>query len=77
MIDFLNRQFCHENDFFYTSFFYHTVFFALLTIFILHSRESELYRYVLDGMSALAWEDIAFHFSLPATNIPLVCGHQN
>ena len=25
-------------------------------IFILHSRESELYRYILDGTSALAWE---------------------
>ena len=30
--------------------------FFLLAIFILHSRESELYRYVLDGMSALAWD---------------------
>ena len=28
----------------------------LIAIFILHSRESELYRYVLDGKSALAWE---------------------
>ena len=27
-----------------------------LFIFILHSRESELYRYILDGTSALAWE---------------------
>ena len=31
-------------------------FLFLFTIFILHSRESELYRYVLDGISALAWE---------------------
>ena len=28
----------------------------VLFIFILHSRESELYRYILDGTSALAWE---------------------
>ena len=28
----------------------------LFAIFILHSRESELYRYTLDGKSALAWE---------------------
>ena len=32
------------------------LFLFLFTIFILHSRESELYRYILDGMSALAWE---------------------
>ena len=32
------------------------VFFVLFAIFILHSRESELYRYTLDGKSALAWE---------------------
>ena len=33
------------------------VFFCIvLFIFILHSRESELYRYILDGKSALAWE---------------------
>ena len=31
-------------------------FFVLFAIFILHSRESELYRYTLDGKSALAWE---------------------
>ena len=31
-------------------------FFALFAIFILHLRESELYRYTLDGKSALAWE---------------------
>ena len=31
-------------------------FFVLFAIFILHSRESELYRYILDGKSALAWE---------------------
>ena len=30
--------------------------FFLLAIFIFHSRKSKLYRYVLDGMSALAWE---------------------
>ena len=29
---------------------------ALFAIFILHSRESELYRYILDGTSAVAWE---------------------
>ena len=29
------------------------IFFA---IFLLHSRESELYRYTLDGKSALAWK---------------------
>ena len=28
----------------------------LFAIFILHLRESELYRYTLDGKSALAWE---------------------
>ena len=32
------------------------LFFVLFAIFILHSRESELYRYILDGKSALAWE---------------------
>ena len=31
-------------------------FFILFAIFILHSRESELYRYTLDSKSALAWE---------------------
>ena len=31
-------------------------FFVLFAIFILHSRESELYRYALDRKSALAWE---------------------
>ena len=31
-------------------------YFFLFAIFILHSRESELYRYTLDGKSALAWE---------------------
>ena len=31
-------------------------FCIVLFIFILHSRESELYRYILDGKSALAWE---------------------
>ena len=31
-------------------------YFVLFAIFILHSRESELYRYTLDGKSALAWE---------------------
>ena len=30
--------------------------FFFFAIFILHSRESELYRYTLDGKSALAWE---------------------
>ena len=30
--------------------------FFLFAIFILHSQESELYRYILDGTSALAWE---------------------
>ena len=30
--------------------------FYLFAIFILHARESELYRYTLDGKSALAWE---------------------
>ena len=32
------------------------LFYVLFAIFILHSRESELYRYTLDGKSALAWE---------------------
>ena len=32
------------------------VFFVLFAIFILHLRESKLYRYTLDGKSALAWE---------------------
>ena len=32
------------------------VFFFLFAIFILHSRESELYCYVLYGKFALAWE---------------------
>ena len=29
---------------------------SLFAIFILHSRESELYCHTLDGKSALAWE---------------------
>ena len=33
-----------------------SLLFFLFAIFILHSRESELYRYTLDGKSALAWE---------------------
>ena len=32
------------------------LFFVLFAIFILHSRESELYRYTLDEKSALALE---------------------
>ena len=32
------------------------ILFVLFAIFIIHSRESELYRYTLDGKSALAWE---------------------
>ena len=40
-------------------------FFLCLFIFILHSRESELYRYVLDGTSALAWELLFFEVSGP------------
>ena len=28
----------------------------VLFIFILHSRDSKLYRYILDATSALAWE---------------------
>ena len=35
---------------------FYFIFFVLFAIFILHSRESELYRYTLDGKSALAWE---------------------
>ena len=34
----------------------HYFVFVLFAIFILHSRESELYRYTLDGKSALDWE---------------------
>ena len=30
--------------------------FFLFAIFILHSRESELYHYILDGTTAIAWE---------------------
>ena len=36
--------------------FFFFLFFILFAIFILHSRESELYRYTLDSKSALAWE---------------------
>ena len=32
------------------------VFFFLFAIFIFHSRESRLHRYILNGSSALAWE---------------------
>ena len=32
------------------------LFIYLFAIFILHLRESELYRYILDGRSALTWE---------------------
>ena len=38
------------------SIFRYMYIYFLFTIFILHSGESDLYRYVLDGMSALAWE---------------------
>ena len=31
-------------------------FIVLFAMFILHSRESELYRYTLDGKTALVWE---------------------
>ena len=41
-----------DNEIFFVLFFC----FVLFAIFILHSRESELYRYTLDGKSALAWE---------------------
>ena len=43
-----------KSNFFYPLVF--VLFFVLFAIFILHSRESELYRYTLDGKSALAWE---------------------
>ena len=43
--------------------------FVLFAIFILHSRESELYRYTLDGKSALAWE-LPFSRFLWATCLP-------
>ena len=36
--------------------FYFVYLFFLLFMFILHSREGELYRGLLNGMSALAWE---------------------
>ena len=36
--------------------FVFVLFFVLFAIFILHSRESDLYRYTLDGKSVLAWE---------------------
>ena len=45
------------------------LFFVLFAIFILHSRESELYRYTLDGKSALAWE-LPFSRFLWATCLP-------
>ena len=32
------------------------IYFYFFAVFILHSGESELYRYVLDVKSALAWE---------------------
>ena len=34
----------------------HISFLLLFSVFILHSRESKLYRYILDWASALAWE---------------------
>ena len=40
-------------------------FFLYLFIFILDSRESELYRYILDGTFALAWELSFFEVSGP------------
>ena len=47
-----------KNNFFGSEalFFFLFFCFILFAIFILHSRESELYRYTLDGKSALAWE---------------------
>ena len=39
-------------------------FFILFAIFILHLRESELYRYIMDGTSALGWE-LPFAMSAP------------
>ena len=49
---------------YFTSIKPHILFFDffLFAIFILHSRESELYRYTLDGKSALAWELPFFRF---------------
>ena len=44
----------HQGSVFFFLFF--VLLFVLFAIFILHSRESELYRYTLDGKSALAWE---------------------
>ena len=41
------------------------LFILYLFIFILHSRESELYCYILDGTSALAWELPFFEVSGP------------
>ena len=38
------------------NFIYLFILFYLLVMFVLHSRESELYRSNLDGRSALAWE---------------------
>ena len=46
------------------------LFFVLFAIFILHSRESELYRYTLDRKSALAWELPFSRFFLWATCLP-------
>ena len=44
---------------------HYQVFFLYLFIFILHSRESELYCYILNGTSALAWELPFFEVSGP------------
>ena len=44
-------EFCDEKELCVAN-----TFFFLFAIFILHSRESELYRYTLDGKSELAWE---------------------
>ena len=46
----------HKSQKFFQSKLVLVFFLVLFAIFILHSRESELYRYIFDGKSALAWE---------------------
>ena len=51
----LNNKYISQDHYNQRYFLFNCFVFVLFAIFILHSRESELYRYTLDGKSALAW----------------------
>ena len=53
-VKFLNSEIGHWHSCAFSAWSRREIF--LFTMFILYSQESEFYRYVLDGKSALAWE---------------------